>query len=261
MNKKSIEEVEELLWNLYLEVNRPLGKQDITDHPEFKHYNTFIRVYNVRLHELNKKFSEKKYNLSPVLCKLCGNSVPYKQRMNMFCCSSSAATFNNTGRVKVVKDSDFMLSGARRARYLIDKNDQGKFVVATTCINCGLQIAQGVKCDRKYCCLKCQTDYQFVENFRDWYEHRDNDQRNPALRKYLAVWQGLSCSVCGAEEWNGLPITLEVEHRSGDSSDNSPDNVCLICPNCHSQTPTYKARNKGNGRASRRLRYQQGKSY
>ena len=54
---------------------------------------------------------------------------------------------------------------------------------------------------------------------------------------------------------------LELEHKNGNSNDNSLENVCLVCPNCHSQTPTYKGRNKGNGRYMRRERYRDGKSY
>ena len=29
---------------------------------------------------------------------------------------------------------------------------------------------------------------------------------------------------------------------------NKLENLRLLCPNCHAQTPTYKAKNKGNGR-------------
>ena len=54
---------------------------------------------------------------------------------------------------------------------------------------------------------------------------------------------------------------MELEHKDGNSSNNSLDNVCLLCPNCHSQTDTYKNKNKGNGRHYRRLRYSEGKSY
>jgi hypothetical protein len=59
----------------------------------------------------------------------------------------------------------------------------------------------------------------------------------------------------------GKPLVVEVEHKDGNSENNAPENVCLLCPNCHSQTDTYKAKNKGKGRHSRRMRYQEGKSY
>ena len=56
-------------------------------------------------------------------------------------------------------------------------------------------------------------------------------------------------------------IVFELEHKDGNSENNQPENLCLICPNCHSQTDTYKNRNKGNGRFKRRQRYAEGKSY
>lgn len=44
-----------------------------------------------------------------------------------------------------------------------------------------------------------------------------------------------SCSLSG--EWNGLPLTLEVDHRDGNWLDSRPENVRFLCPNCHSQQP------------------------
>jgi hypothetical protein len=40
-------------------------------------------------------------------------------------------------------------------------------------------------------------------------------------------------------------VPVEVEHKDGNHKNNSPDNIILLCPNCHSLTPTYKALNIG----------------
>lgn len=53
------------------------------------------------------------------------------------------------------------------------------------------------------------------------------------------------CSKCKLIKWNGLPIPLELDHINGDHSDNSIENLRVICPNCHAQTPTYRGKNVG----------------
>jgi hypothetical protein len=61
--------------------------------------------------------------------------------------------------------------------------------------------------------------------------------------------------------WEGKLLGTILDHIDGNPSNNNRDNVRLICPNCDSQLPTYKGRNRGNGRYERRKRYQEGKSY
>ena len=87
-----------------------------------------------------------------------------------------------------------------------------------------------------------------------------------AIRNALLRIRGNKCEICGVEEWTGVndeprPILLVMDHINGDSSDNKLSNVRLVCSNCDATLPTYKSKNKGNGRHSRRQRYADGKSY
>lgn len=59
----------------------------------------------------------------------------------------------------------------------------------------------------------------------------------------------------------GSELRLVLDHVDGDSTNNRRENLRLVCPNCDSQLPTFKARNRGSGRAWRRQRYADGKSY
>ncbi|MGB1107008.1 MAG: HNH endonuclease signature motif containing protein [Candidatus Puniceispirillaceae bacterium] len=51
------------------------------------------------------------------------------------------------------------------------------------------------------------------------------------------------CSGCGIKDWNGQPISLQLDHINGDNKDNRLENVRWLCPNCHSQTSTWGTRN------------------
>ena len=53
------------------------------------------------------------------------------------------------------------------------------------------------------------------------------------------------CSICGIKTWNGEKISLELDHINGIRHDHRLDNLRLLCPNCHSQTPTFKSKNIG----------------
>lgn len=53
------------------------------------------------------------------------------------------------------------------------------------------------------------------------------------------------CYECGLTDWRGKPVSFALEHKNGTHSDNRLENLTILCPNCHSQTPTYSGKNKG----------------
>ncbi len=76
---------------------------------------------------------------------------------------------------------------------------------------------------------------------------RDSSAHTGHLKSRL-LRRGLlenKCASCGNEgEWRGATLVLELDHINGDRRDNRLRNLRLACPNCHSQTSTYKGRNK-----------------
>jgi len=69
-----------------------------------------------------------------------------------------------------------------------------------------------------------------------------------------------TCSACsnvmfedrdGVPFWFDKPVTLQLEHRNGNCTDNRLENLELLCPLCHSQTSTYSGRNSLAARAKR----------
>ncbi len=50
------------------------------------------------------------------------------------------------------------------------------------------------------------------------------------------------CAKCGISEWQGSRIGLELDHIDGNNSNHSLSNLRALCPNCHSQTDTYRSK-------------------
>lgn len=128
------------------------------------------------------------------------------------------------------------------------------------CKNCSTEFKHKRNTFDYFCNNKCQQEYTFNIRYQNWI-NGNIEHSSKFLKRVLIKKNGNYCSVCGINEWNEKPLKLELEHKDGDSSNDNEYNLCLICPNCHSQTTTYKGANKGRGRHSRRMRYQQGKSF
>lgn len=53
------------------------------------------------------------------------------------------------------------------------------------------------------------------------------------------------CENCPQGEiWNGKELRFHLDHDNGNHSDNRLKNLKILCPNCHSQTPTYAAKKR-----------------
>lgn len=51
------------------------------------------------------------------------------------------------------------------------------------------------------------------------------------------------CDECGNNgNHRGKPLTLQLNHINGINNDNRLKNLRFLCPNCHSQTPTFAGR-------------------
>lgn len=76
------------------------------------------------------------------------------------------------------------------------------------------------------------------EQLKDWEKYR----KIGSLRKILIEERGNSCENCGIDKWINFPIILEMDHIDGDRTNNDKSNLKLLCPNCHSQTSTWRGR-------------------
>jgi Zn finger protein HypA/HybF involved in hydrogenase expression len=119
------------------------------------------------------------------------------------------------------------------------------------CKTCGTESNVSHQKLNVYCSNACAGEGKLQESIER--AKQGLVKERATLRKVLAKLNGYHCKICSISEHNGQPITLQVDHIDGNAGDNSLNNLRLICPNCHSQSATFGARNKGNGRAARGL--------
>lgn len=75
---------------------------------------------------------------------------------------------------------------------------------------------------------------------------RQRTKPHQLLRALLEIGRPYRCALChNPGAWQGRPLILQVDHLDGDFCNNGADNLRLLCPNCHSQTPNFAGRGKG----------------
>ena len=141
-----------------------------------------------------------------------------------------------------------MLNEDERDKYFKEKNNK--------CLYCG-KLTKNTYCSR-ICCSSHKE-----KKIQDDIEAGNLTYPSKQYKKYLISKYGNKCMECGWDKINPLTgnVPIELEHIDGNSGNNLLGNLSLLCPNCHSLTPTFRALNMGNGRHTRMNRYKSGKSY
>lgn len=69
----------------------------------------------------------------------------------------------------------------------------------------------------------------------------------PAFRIHLKKNNSLGeykCFECNIKNnWNNKELLLELDHIDGNKNNNIKSNLRWLCPNCHSQTSTFRSKN------------------
>lgn len=126
------------------------------------------------------------------------------------------------------------------------------------CSNCSKKLS---KITQSTLCRECYLEIKRAETINHWLTTGDTGcqpgttLRN-AIRDYILEAQNNQCAICNVpNSWAGKPLKFILDHIDGNAANNHPSNLRLICPNCDSQLPTYKSKNKQSARTYRKKYY------
>ncbi len=127
------------------------------------------------------------------------------------------------------------------------------------CLVCNNQIKKNAK---KFCSASCQQTYQYGIRIDKWKSGLLTGLKGEEIcswiRRYLMDKYENKCSIieCSWSKVNPTTgkIPLQVDHIDGNFRNNVEQNLRLLCPNCHSLTPTFGSLNKGRGRSMGRVK-------
>ena len=192
-------------------------------------FNRSKKGIRLKLHNLGYSYKNTSKYKTTKLCLECKKDFECKiSEKRIFCSKSCSNSYNNKLRNKTVKN----------------------------CLNCESVISKR----KKYCNNICQNEYQNKKTVEEWLSGNNSGHINDAnnslsrpIRNYIFDKYNNKCSKCGWCEINPISnkIPLQIDHIDGDSLNSKEDNLILLCPNCHSLTPTYGVLNIGNGRKMR----------
>lgn len=185
--------------------------------------------------ELNYKWEERVKEIkdsNKKHCLNCGKELNGRSQ-KMFCSISCAAQYNNKSR---------------------KKNDEERY-----CVTCGKLLKSYQKV---YCSLECQhqrNSKSFQEYIEKWKRGEESGctpsyKIDKRVKEYLLEKYNYSCQICG---WNTVNkftgnVPLQIHHIDGDCTNNSEENLQLLCPNCHALTENFGSRNKNSKRVFRK---------
>lgn len=122
------------------------------------------------------------------------------------------------------------------------------------CVICDKPLSHRHTC---YCSHECYSTDRWNKRLQEInttgiLHPKGHTHSSKLAHKYLAYIQGEFCSICKQPPvWNNKPMILIVDHINGICDDWRIENIRLVCPNCDTQLPTFKSRNKNSKRKHR----------
>lgn len=138
-------------------------------------------------------------------------------------------------------------------------SDIARRKVPNPCKRCGSTDRLARNRRGPYCSFKCfdEDRYHLTGSFAQWVTAWVSGeisgttaagQPDHRVRPALVSLRGQRCEECEWDKVNPVSgrVPLHMDHVHGDRSRNRPEDVRLLCPNCHSLTPNYQHLNNPN---------------
>lgn len=207
-------------------------------------YEVFIRHKRDKIFcckVCSDKAKIKQVTLNCLNCQIVFSKMLNQVSENNFCSQSCSAIFNNKKRGrKTVEKKPF------RKPNVCEKKE---------CKCC----LKEIKNKRTFCSLQCQANFRQKSVVDSWLNGNIKGYSGKtlatkrAIRRFLIEKSEYKCSKCGWSQINLITnkVPLEINHIDGNPLNDKLENLEVLCPNCHSLTPNFRALNKNSPRDRR----------
>lgn len=189
-------------------------------------------------------------------CDFCGKPTSNKRFCSNLCSNRGTSSVRAAGirKPRPTCPQCGVAEVMRGAVYCSRKcSDDAKRVTPDPCIRCGSTERRDRKRRGTYCSWYCYNEdrYTRIGGFATWTAKWFSGEISGTtadgrpdwhIKQVLVHLRGQRCEECGWDKINPLSgrVPLHVDHITGDRSRNRPDEVRLLCPNCHSLTSNYQ---------------------